>query len=56
MIFRQKDFFDVAQMLRVQGPLLDRDWVRDQLESICGGRGPRLVQWDELIADTESPL
>ncbi len=56
MFFRQKDFVDVVQMLRVQGSLLDRDWVRDQLESICGCRDPRLAQWDELIADAESPL
>ncbi len=56
MFFRQKDFVDVIQMLRVQGSLLDRNWVRDQLESICGRRDPRLAQWDELIAEAESPL
>ena len=55
MFFRQKDFVDVIQMLRVQGPLLDRGWVRAQLESICGRRDPRLAQWDELVADAESP-
>jgi hypothetical protein len=55
MFFRAKDFADVVQMLRVQGPLLDRGWVREQLESICGRRDPRLNQWDELVEDAESP-
>lgn len=55
MFFRPKDFADVVQMLRVQGPQLDRDWVRDQLESICGRRDPRLIRWAELVADAESP-
>jgi hypothetical protein len=48
MFFRRKDLADVEQILRAQGPQLDRDWIRSQIQAIHGGRDPRVAQWDEL--------
>jgi hypothetical protein len=48
MFFREKDFVDVTQILRNQGSGFDRDWVRQQLVSICGQRDPRVARWDEI--------
>lgn len=51
MFFRRKDLADVEQMLRIQGPALDRVWVREQLVDIFGERDPRIAAWDELQAE-----
>ena len=51
LFFRRKDLADVEQILRSQGARLDRAWVREQLESICGSLDPRLSQWDELVRE-----
>ena len=51
MFFRRKDIADVEQILRVQGPGLDRDWVRAQVVDIYGARDPRVSQWDELCTE-----
>jgi hypothetical protein len=51
MFFREKDFMDVRQILRIQGPALDRVWVREQLVEIFGERDPRVAAWDELAAE-----
>lgn len=51
MFFRRKDLADVEQILRTQGPQLDRVWVRMQLELLYGSRDPRLSQWDEIVRD-----
>jgi hypothetical protein len=48
MFFRRKDLADVEQILRAQGPQLDRRWIRTQIEEIHGARDPRVAQWDEL--------
>jgi hypothetical protein len=55
MFFRRKDLADVEQLLRVQGPRLDTQWVRARLEEMYGRRDPRLSQWDELVAETTIP-
>lgn len=51
MFFREKDFMDVRQILRIQGSALDRIWVREQLVDIFGERDPRIAAWDELAAE-----
>jgi len=51
MFFRRKDLADVEQILRQQGELFDRAWVRQELESIYGKRDPRLSHWDELLSE-----
>lgn len=52
MFFREKDFVDVKQILRVQGDRLDREWVREQLVEIFGRRDPRVTAWDDIAANT----
>lgn len=51
MFYRKKDLADVQQILRVQGPALDRVWVREQLVSIFGRHDPRITAWDDLDGD-----
>lgn len=51
MFFRRKDLADVEQILRTQGPGLDRVWVRHQLVEIYGARDPRLAAWDDLARE-----
>lgn len=55
MFFRRKDLADVEQLLRTQGPQLDREWVRQRLTELYGVRDPRLSQWDELVEETSTP-
>ena len=55
MFFRRKDIADVEQVLRMQGRLLERSWIRDQLEILYGARDPRLSQWDELDQQIQVP-
>lgn len=52
MFFREKDMVDIKQVLRTQGPALDRPWVRGQLEDTFGARDPRLARWDEMVRET----
>jgi len=54
LFFRRKDIADVEQILRCQGPALDRDWVRRQLVDIVGEHDPRVSQWDELVSELAS--
>jgi hypothetical protein len=51
MFFRLKDLADVQQILAVQGPQFEREWVRDRLIEMYGQRDPRVAQWDELTKD-----
>jgi len=51
MFFRRKDLADVEQILRTQGPQLDRAWVREQLAEMYGARDPRLAAWDDLVRE-----
>jgi hypothetical protein len=51
MFFRRKDLADVEQILRTQGPQLDRVWVRQQLAEMYGARDPRLAAWDDLVRE-----
>lgn len=51
MFFRRKDMADVEQILRQQGKQFDREWVREELESMYGQRDPRLSGWDELSSE-----
>lgn len=50
MFFRPKDLVDIEQVLEIQGPALDRAWVREQLVEIYGLRDLRIAQWDELVS------
>jgi hypothetical protein len=52
MFFRRKDLADVEQILRSQGGLLDRCWVRERLAEMYGAADPRLSAWDEIARDT----
>ena len=54
MFFREKDLADVRQILTVQGSVLDRIFIRTQLNDLYGRRDPRLAAWDRLV--TEVPL
>lgn len=54
MFFRRKDIVDVEQIIRIQGPAFDRDWVRKHLSEIYGSRDPRISQWDDLVAERAS--
>lgn len=49
MFFRRKDLFDIEQVLKIQGPALERAWVREQLVLLYGSRDPRIAAWDELV-------
>jgi hypothetical protein len=51
MFFRRKDIADLEQLIRVQGPVLDRQWIRDQTARMYGPRDARVQQWDELVAE-----
>jgi hypothetical protein len=51
MFFRRKDLADVEQILRTQGALFDRPWVREQVAEMYGAGDPRLSAWDELAGD-----
>ncbi|MGD9633271.1 MAG: hypothetical protein AB7I57_03310 [Pirellulales bacterium] len=55
MFFRLKDLADVEEVLRVQGPRLNREWVRTHIADIFGQRDPRLARWDELAGDASHP-
>jgi hypothetical protein len=54
MFFRLKDLADLEQIIRSRGSQLDRVWIRQHLESMYGGRDPRLTRWDELVADVDA--
>jgi hypothetical protein len=51
LFFRRKDLVDVEQVLKVQGAVLDRAWVREQLVELYGARDLRIAQWDELVSE-----
>ena len=51
MFFREKDFLDIKGMMRDRGPSLNRSFVREQLIEICGPRDPRIIRWDEIVAE-----
>lgn len=55
MFFRLKDLADVEEILRVQGPRLNRDWVKTHLAEIFGQRDPRVARWDELAGGVSHP-
>ncbi|HBO43525.1 MAG TPA: hypothetical protein DD670_06265, partial [Planctomycetaceae bacterium] len=48
IFFRRKDLADVEQVLRTQGDVFDRIWVREHLVAMYGARDPRLSAWDEI--------
>jgi hypothetical protein len=51
MFFRRKDLADAEQILRSQGKMFDRKWVREQVVAMYGERDPRNAAWDELARD-----
>lgn len=54
MFFRRKDLADIEQIMLVQGPVLDRGWIREQLIELCGGKDPRVIEWDKMVDDIQS--
>ncbi len=52
MFFRLKDLADVEHIIQVQGMELNRHWVLDQIVEIFGRRDPRVVRWQELVAES----
>jgi hypothetical protein len=52
MFFREKDFVDLRKILLSRGPLLDRNWIRERLVEIYGGRDTRILRWDEMAASS----
>lgn len=54
MFFRRKDLADLEQILRSQGSVLDRDWIRTQLVELFGARDPRVSSWDELVQEVSA--
>lgn len=51
MFFREKDLVDIKQILRTQGKVFDRVWVRERLEETFGLRDPRVARRDEITAE-----
>ncbi|HEY2894267.1 MAG TPA: hypothetical protein VGJ16_08645 [Pirellulales bacterium] len=51
MFFRRKDIADIEEIIKAQGPALDRAWVREQLLELYGARDLRVGQWDELVGE-----
>jgi hypothetical protein len=51
MFFRRKDLADVEQILRSRGASFSTDWTRAQLVTMYGTRDPRLISWDEIVAE-----
>jgi hypothetical protein len=54
MFFRRKDLVDIQSILRSQGASFDRQWVERSLIELYGQRDPRINQWRELVAETQS--
>jgi len=51
MFFRRKDLADVEAVLREQGALLDRRFVRQKLVDLSGELDERIAAWDQLDSD-----
>jgi hypothetical protein len=51
MFFRRKDLADVEAVLREQGALLDRQFVRQKLVDLSGELDERIAAWDQLDSD-----
>ena len=51
LFFRAKDVVDIARVLGVQGPRLDRDYVRRWLVDMVGEDDRRTLKWDELCRE-----
>jgi len=49
LFFRDKDLVDVRRLVALQGPALDRAYVRDQLVSMVGPDDERIAAWDEVV-------
>jgi hypothetical protein len=41
----------VEQILRSRGASFSTDWTRAQLVTMYGTRDPRLISWDEIVAE-----
>jgi len=50
LFFRGKDLVDVERILAVQGPTLDRDYIRRWLIDCVGADDMRVTRWDLLCA------
>ncbi len=51
MFFRRKDLADVEAVMREQGALLDRRFVRQKLVDLSGESDERIAAWDQLDSD-----
>jgi hypothetical protein len=50
LFFRPKDIVDLQRLIAVQGPRLDRAYIRAELIKMMGDDDPRVLKWDELVA------
>jgi hypothetical protein len=50
LFFRAKDVLDVEKLVRVQGALLDRGYVRKWLVDMMGEGDERVLRWDAIVA------
>jgi hypothetical protein len=50
LFFRGKDLVDVEKLVAVQGPDLDRDYIRRWLVDMMGDDDERTRAWDEIAA------
>ncbi len=48
MFYRGKDLVDVEKVVAMQGPVLDRDYVRRWLVEMMGPDDHRVAKWDEV--------
>lgn len=54
LFFRPKDLVDIARLLEVSGPALDKDFVRLHVARMVGAEDERIARWDELLAGRAS--
>jgi hypothetical protein len=52
LFFRNKDLVDIEKLVAVQGPLLDRAYVRRWLAEMMGDDDQRVAFWDRVCATT----
>jgi hypothetical protein len=52
LFFRPKDVLDLERLIAVQGPNLDRAYIRAHITDMMGDDDVRVVRWDELVASS----
>lgn len=51
LFFRAKDLIDIRRMIEVRMEDLDREFVRRSIADMLGEDDPRIMRWDEIVAD-----